>query len=1036
MASYSESLGRLNPEQRIAVETIEGPVFVLAGPGTGKTQILSTRIAHILSQTDVQPHNILALTFTQAAAKNMQQRLVDMIGADGYGVKCTTFHSFCTEVIETHQEQFPLSPQRSEPIAEVDKLALIEHILLESDFEHIKSAKNPLYFVRDCLHLISSYKREGQSPLRIRQLAEEEETFLENSVDELTKAEWRSRMKTVQKNRELAEVYAEYERLLRERHTYDFEDMILWVRDAFRADPELLAEYQETYQYFLVDEWQDTNESQLQLLELLASHWGKSANVFAVGDPNQSIYRFQGASFANTFHFLEMYPNATVVALRTGYRGRQHIYDAAAAAIAANVADSHSEGNSASSGEQAKLLDILAAPLHSAHSDHAGDVWFHEAPNTLAECFWVAQAIQARHAEGVPLSEIAVLARKHSHMNLLESVLSRAGIATQLTRGEDVLQFPIMQKVLVLLRFLAAVRTGEETLLFVPLLQQPWWNLDATDVLRLVRAGASSRAHQRDIWNFWNDPEAMATLSFTNRAALDELREKLLHWQDLQYKVPLPELVETVLREAGVYSHSWHGELALTDMNILASFLREVQSWYRQHIDTSLQEFLARLDRMQTHGLGIPADDLNVKMDAVPIVTAHQSKGQEWDTVFVLHAQDGYWGNIRSPQSIQPLPGVVPYADSTKEEKNADERRLFYVALSRAKQRVVVSWSQSEVQGGRQRELQPSQFVVEVRGVSHEVKPALSHDAVAATLQAYLESSEQEYGWNQIDRLWLASLVEEFSLSVSALNEYLQCPVGFLYKRLIRIPSLPTRPLVLGTAVHAAMEKLYREMNLQGQVPDAASILPRIDSVVQSMPLSQTEVDEIAAQAKSLFTEYYNAHVQDFSPSLLVEKNIGIQPPVAFEGLQLIGKIDRVDMIDDAAKTVCVIDYKTGTPKSRNHILGKTKSSDGDLYRQLVFYKLLGDLDATFSYTIREGEFVFLEKNPSGKYKSERIPLNDADLDELKELLRRVRDELHSLSFLDQKPCGQCETCALLGLKADVLEAHADGQQLSISERS
>lgn len=1025
MATYKESLARLNPEQRLAVETTEGPVFVLAGPGTGKTQILSTRIAHILATTDVQPHNILALTFTHAAAQNMQQRLVDMIGADGYGVKFTTFHSFCTEVIETHQELFPLSPRRQEPIAEVDKLAIIEQILQDNDFEHIKSAKNPLMYVKSCLSLISNYKREGHSPLSVQKLAQDERAFLEESGGELTKTELRARTKIADKNLELAQVYAEYEHLLRERHTFDYDDMILWVRDAFRDDAELLAEYQETYQYFLVDEWQDTNESQLQLLESLASHWGEQANVFAVGDPNQSIYRFQGASFANTFRFLKMYPQAKVIALRTGYRGRQHIYSAAAELIAHNVDESV---------EQAELMKTLSEPLQSAHTDGDGEVWFHEAPNTLAECFWVARAIAARHAEGVPLSEIAVLVRKHSHTALLESVLARANIRTQVTKGENILQFPLIQKILVLLRFLSAVRTGSETELFVPLLQQPWWELNPTDVLKLIRAGSMSREHNRSVWEFWSDESAVERLPLAQPQKLHALREKLIRWQHQEAQLPLPEFVELVLRESGIYAQSWHGEVALTDINAVVSFLREVQNWYRQHVSTNLAEFLQRLDRMDAHDLGIPADNLNVKTEAVPIVTAHHAKGQEWDTVFVLHAQDGWWGNLRSSQKIQPLPGTIPYADSSKDEKNADERRLFYVALSRAKQRVIISWSQSEAIGDKLRELQPSQFVVELRETPHSVQPALEAEIIQHTLQKYVETDPFTTVWNSFDKEWLASLVDSFALSVSALNEYLACPVSFVYKRLIRIPSLPTRPLVLGTAVHAAMERLYRDLNKDGKLPTAENLFSVIDSVVYNMPLSQVEVDEISAKAKTLVSEYYDSHQAEFHPSLSVEKNIGVTPPVAFEGLHLVGKIDRVDWVDEAAQTVRVVDYKTGRPKSHNEILGKTQNSDGSLYRQLLFYKLLGDLDDSFTHTIREGEFIFMEKNASGRYKTERFTLLDEDLKELQDLLRTVHQELQSLSFLEKEPCGTCETCQLLGLQRDAFHQHAQAEQLRLPQ--
>lgn len=1015
MTPYQEALQRLNPEQRLAVETVEGPVLVLAGPGTGKTQILTTRIAAILERTQAQPHNILALTFTNAAAKNMQQRLVSLIGTPGYSVRCTTFHSFCAEVISQHPEAFPVSLGASDAVAEIDRLSIVEAILDENAFTHIKNPKNPRLYVRDILQLISQYKREGHTPASLRKLLEEEREFLDSG--ELTAAQQRTKRKNLDKNGEVIEAFIEYDRRLRARGQYDYDDMILWVRDAFREQPDILATYQELYQYLLVDEFQDTNQAQLQVVQSIASFWGEQANFFAVGDPNQSIYRFQGASLANTLSFLELYPDATVITLKTGYRCGQYMYDAAAQLIANN--------NLQLSDER---LQGLSDPLFSARKE-TGALLTHEAPDTLAECFWILEKIEALHTSGVSYDEIAVLYRKHSHSSLIQAVLERSGVPVAREGSINVLEQPAVKNILTFLRSLVSLTSGNESVEMLGFLRLPWWGLDPTDVLKVIRAGAKSRTHHKSSWEVMHDSAALRQLSLVDAEAFRTLVKNMAEWSAQETQFPLPRYVEYLLRETGFY-RSIHSQGRLAQLNAVASFLRELQRWSVENPQGEVAEFLQMLDVLQAHDIKISAAEFRFKLSAVRLLSAHQAKGQEWEHVFVLHSNDGFWGNVRSPSGIAPLENTVPYALLDKKERNEDERRLYFVALTRAKKAVYLSWSQGSVEGDRRRELQPSLFIEELRGQPLEPAIDLGPQRLEQFLQAHVEA---EASWQKalgIDRAWIQSLVEEFSLSASALNDFLSCPVGFLYKDLIRIPMQTTPAAAIGTAAHAALEFVGKEMMRSSVPPELDKVLEVAQKSIDNSMLSASQIATTSAHISSVLARYYNEVHDDLKAPLMVERFFGGGTPVVFEGLRLVGKLDRVEALE--LPGVKVMDYKTSSPKTRNDILGKTKSSSGDYWRQLLFYRLLGELDPTFPYHVVQGELVFLVPNDRDDLKSEVFTYDEDDVEAFREILRGVRDQLQSLAFLEKNPCGSCETCKLLGLTRTELEQQSAMKQLSL----
>lgn len=332
---FENAFSRLNPAQRQAVELVEGPVMVIAGPGTGKTQVLTVRIAQILKTTDTSPSSILALTFTESAALNMRQRLLQFIGEAAYRVRIETFHAFCDDVIRTHPEYFSVRLD-SQPLGDIEKFQIMEELLDTLPLSAVRTVGSPYHYLSSIQKKISDLKREGVTPAKYAALVEAEQELFAQEKDGLKKTALTKREKELAKMAELGVLFDAYQQQLLQRRRYDYDDMIRFVVEAFQAHEELLAEYQEKFLYFMVDEYQDTNASQNNVVRLLASYWGQQANVCVVGDPHQSIYRFQGASLENTLTFLDYYPQATVIFLDKGYRCPQPIYTAAAAVIANN----------------------------------------------------------------------------------------------------------------------------------------------------------------------------------------------------------------------------------------------------------------------------------------------------------------------------------------------------------------------------------------------------------------------------------------------------------------------------------------------------------------------------------------------------------------------------------------------------------------------------------------------------------------------------------------------------------------------------
>src|SRR3954471_20383428 len=337
---YTQIYNGLNPQQKQAVDNIEGPVMVIAGPGTGKTQILSARIGKILLDTDTGPDNILCLTYTDAGVVAMRKRLLSFIGPDAYKVNIYTFHAFCNDIIQENLSLFEKTSM--DPISDLEKIELYKRLIDTLPKNHpLKRYRGDVYYEMSSLQsLFSTMKREGWSPEfingkideYIKSLPTRDEFICKRATNNFKKGDLRTdkiadATEKVEKLRAAVNEFERFQQLMRSRNRYDFDDMINWVIKAFEDSPTLLLKYQEQFLYILVDEYQDTSGTQNKLVQLLISYWDKP-NVFVVGDDDQSIYRFQGANVENMLAFADGYQkDLLTIVLVNNYRSVQPILD-------------------------------------------------------------------------------------------------------------------------------------------------------------------------------------------------------------------------------------------------------------------------------------------------------------------------------------------------------------------------------------------------------------------------------------------------------------------------------------------------------------------------------------------------------------------------------------------------------------------------------------------------------------------------------------------------------------------------------------
>jgi DNA helicase-2/ATP-dependent DNA helicase PcrA len=979
--AFDTSYNLLNPAQRKAVDTIEGPVMVIAGPGTGKTTILTLRIANILLRTDTAPESILALTFTESGAFAMRKKLLDIIGAAAYKVNIHTFHGFAGRIIEQYPDYFPRMIG-SAIVTEAEQIKIIEGILSSRTITLLRPYGDPSYYIRPILGEIHHLKRENLSP-RAFSLSVEADVVPETNEKgkPLSATEKEKIEKRLTKNRELAFVYEQYEHILAENKQYDFDDMLLELIRVLEANENFKLILQETFQYILADEHQDANAAQNRILELLAD-FHDMPNLYIVGDDKQAIYRFQGASLENFLYFTKKYPGATIIDLEHNYRSHQLILDASHSLILNNpTIPGH---------ERTKLrsLQVGGRPIRVAELADLPD-----------ELEYTAQTIKKLIEKKEKPEEIAIIYRENNHAQRIAQVLKSHGISYRVESDHDILLDPDVMKIILICR---AIHDPSNSEALAAALWMPELKCDPADVSALCALSNRERVPLHTLIKA-RGKNAVATPDI--KAAYKQITE----WSHEAQILPFLDLLDLIIQGTNMLSAIVASPQSVERLASIETFYERISRVASSKKTFLLKDCIEYLDIVGTHGISSKRGHTD-HISGVRLMTAHRSKGLEFNYVFILHAADGIWGNRRS-RSLFTVPIIEHTRDAGRIE---DERRLFYVALTRAREGVYISYARSD----GERDLIPCQFVSEIDGELMILEsPEMGRKVGKLAQRLQMAPLSKERSLINID--FVRSKFLSQPLSVTHLNNYLTCPWRYFFVNLVRIPQAQSKQQMYGTAVHGALRTFF-DAYRNGRDLTAKQLVDAFRRNLDRLPLSQDDREDSFEKGRRALNGYHKAYQGIWHRKLVPEYSVrGVE--IDLEGgdsslgentkLMLTGNLDKIEFTN--SNEVIVTDFKTGKPKSRNDIEGKTRDSGGDYKRQLTFYKLLLAGDSKKLH-MTYGEIDFIEPNERGIYKKERFEITQQEVEELKEVIRRVGSEIVSLSFVGNECTDKaCQYCAL-----------------------
>ena len=629
-------LDELNPEQRQAVETTEGPLLVLSGAGTGKTKVLTTRLAYILSTLPVQPWNCLVVTFTNRAANEMKERVQNLIGDMANSVWLGTFHRICVKILRAHAELVGLHANFT-ILGEDDQKRLIKHILENEGLDEKK------YTPQSFVESISRLKDKGIT-------VEKAGNSFRSTV--------------------LLRIYQKYQARLLELNCVDFGDILLYTLTLLMSNPDILKIYQDKFKYIMVDEYQDTNVTQYLFLRLLSQ---QSHNLCCVGDDDQSIYSWRGAEIENIMRFQKDFVDAKIIRLERNYRSTANILTAASALIA---------HNNTRLGKTLKVAEN--SPATKCSNDKIKLVSLY---NGEEEAKRIADEIENLHRSGTPYSEMAVLVRTAFQTREFEEQFISEAIPYQVIGGP---KFYERAEVRDILAYFRMILQPNDDLAFERIINKPARGIGAKTVEKLQQ---TARANQTSMFAAVPLLLANGGISGKAKANLEDLLQKFAEWRRIVSLVDPADLAEDVINDSGYMEMlkndtSAESEGRIENLRELVNVMTDIEHY------PTMSEFLEHVSLVMDN-------DSNLDTNKVMLITLHSAKGLEFETVFLPGWEEGLFPHQKS-------------LDEGGTNSLEEERRLAYVALTRAKHRLYITTTLNRRIYGEWRNNTPSRFLNEI----------------------------------------------------------------------------------------------------------------------------------------------------------------------------------------------------------------------------------------------------------------------------------------------------------------------------------
>ncbi len=1010
---FETEYNKLNPSQKEAVDTIYGPVMVVAGPGTWKTQIIGLRTANILNQTGINPWNILITTFTDAWVIAIKKRLEKFLWADGYKVSVSTIHSFCQDVIRNFPEKF-IQYKASAPIDDVDSLEILKNILTteiqNKNIEYLTNDFDPFLYLRDIKSRINTLKQEAVTPNEFENIIKKQETNYAEILSEikptLKKYETTkdTQEKHIKKLFELNHLYKIYLETLKKEEKYDFSDMINYVVEVFSQDEEVKYFYAEKYQFIMLDEFQDTNNAQNKIIDFILSVWEDTPNILVVWDDDQSIYRFQWANIENMLEFSTHFPETKMIVLENNYRSTQWILD-----LCTSLIENNNERLSTRiSGLEKKLISS------NAELSSLSNIPILVTPNTKEEQAWyIVWEIKKRLEANIPYEEIAIIVRNNAEVEEFSNFLEQNNIPVTSKLNTDILKNDYVEFII---KFLSCLEnTFENDKYFIDVIRSSIIWLSQTDIFKINKELYNfnyTKKFKLGLYDYILDLETK-TIDLIDKQAIIDFREMFLDLLQKKSELHFVEFFPYFIEKIGIIEYvEKHGNF--DDIEDIYTLFNKIKSYVSVKKDFSLQNFLAKINLHLSYNYSISRQILRKNKAWVQVLTAHGSKWLEYEVVFIANLFTGNWDNKRVIDKLK-LPTWIAW-DGLQDisEPIEEERRLFFVAASRAKKELILSFPLSS----ENKIKLASVFISEIENnlENKENNLELSGTFFEQSIKNVLKPKLFEYWALEFD--YIQEFLENYRLSPTDLNVFLEDPLNFLNSVVFRYPFADNDATIFWKVYHRVLELFYSRYKQTGKMDDVNYLTVTFKVLLEKEVLPPENFEKLLQKWITGLTWFYETYKNNVREVLYLEYNF--RPKwLSFEWVPLTWKIDKIEKLWLATSdnndsfgqmaffkdSIALVDYKTWKPKSLWEIKGidrngNKKEWEWKYFRQLMFYKLLCQLDSEFSskYEIGSLALDFVEGR-DGEYKYIDVPHNQEEFEDFKKDLTEAWKQISDIEF-------------------------------------